>query len=70
MSKNLWWGYVHVKGTIQVKRFFNSEDLVEARSSPFVQLVMDPFEAEDREDALCIMELNLINLNSVSLGQS
>jgi len=48
----LWWGYVHVNGSLQVKRFFSEDDLDDARSSPFVDEVIRPFEAESREDAI------------------
>ena len=48
----LWWGYVHENGTYQVKRFFDREDLEDAASSPFVDQVIQPFEALNREDAL------------------
>lgn len=54
--KNLWWGYYHENGSIQVKRYFDREDLVEARRSPFVVSVKGPFEAENREEAIKIME--------------
>lgn len=48
----LWWGYVHENGSYQVKRFFDREDLEDAASSPFVDQVIQPFEALNREDAL------------------
>lgn len=54
---NLWWGYLHINGTVQVKRAFgnptlNERDLDEARESPFVSRVFSPFEAESREAAI------------------
>lgn len=49
---NLWWGYLHVNGSIQAKRFFSAEDIDEAVQSDFVRYVHGPFEAADREDAL------------------
>lgn len=52
MQKLEWWGYIHVNGNIQVKRFFSREDIIEADSSPFVQETFGPFEAENREDAI------------------
>jgi hypothetical protein len=50
--KNLWWGYKHTSGTYQAKRYFSSLDIVEAEDSPFCEMVVGPFEAEDRDDAL------------------
>ena len=49
---NSWWGYRHTEGSLQVKRFFTNEDLVEARSSPFVAAVTGVFQARDRAHAL------------------
>ena len=49
---NKWWAYLHENGTIQVKRFFDEMDLVEAINSPFVHAITRVFEATDREDAL------------------
>jgi hypothetical protein len=50
--ENLWWGYIHVRGTVQAKRYYDPLDLQEARESPFCQKVIGPFEAENREQAL------------------
>lgn len=47
-----WWGYLHINGSIQVKRFYDKRDLDEARESPFVERVIDPFLAGTRKDAL------------------
>ena len=50
--KNLWWGYRHINQTYQVKRYFDARDIQDARESPFCEIVVGPFEAENREDAL------------------
>lgn len=49
-----WWGYLHVEGSIQVKRYHNNfpEDIEDARISPFVKQVFGPFQALDREEAI------------------
>lgn len=49
---NEWWGYKHVNGNYQVKRFFDDKDLEEARESPFTSHVSSTFWAKNREDAL------------------
>ena len=60
MDKNLWWGYQHTSGTLQVKRYFGPSDIQEAKESPFCETVIgSPFEAEDREDALRILKEKL-----------
>lgn len=53
---NKWWGYRHADGSIQVKRFFDYEDINEARASDFVNKVYGVFEAIDREDAIKKLE--------------
>jgi hypothetical protein len=49
---NEWWGYLHVDGSVHVKRYFGPKDIAEAWQSDFVQDVTRPFLAEDRDDAL------------------
>ena len=56
MSKQLWWGYKHVSGTLQAKRYFGKLDTDEAEQSPFVEQVVYPFEAESRDEALEIIK--------------
>jgi hypothetical protein len=46
-----WWGYMHSNGDIQVKRYFGPQDIVEARTSPFVHQIVGPFKAFGRADA-------------------
>ena len=48
----LWWGYKHISGTYQVKRYFEPLDIQEAQESDFCEYVSQPFYANDREDAL------------------
>ena len=52
---NLWWGYLHSRGNIMVKRFFTQEDFNEAVESPFVLKAIAPFEASSREEAFKIL---------------
>ena len=47
-----WWGYLHINGHIQVKRFFDSRDIDDAKESPFVEKVFMPFPAFSRENAI------------------
>lgn len=53
----LWWGYLHVDGNIQVKRYFGdwSDILKDVEYSDFVVGVFEPFEAESREEAVRII---------------
>lgn len=55
MSELLWWGYRHINGSLQAKRYFSTEDLSEARQSPFVASVCPPFSAAGRDEALKII---------------
>ena len=51
-----WWGYVHVDGGVHAKRYFGDPvDLQEARESPFVSQVIQPFEASGRDEAMEIL---------------
>ena len=47
-----WWGYRHLGGTYQVKRYTEPRDVEEASESPFVLHACGPFKAWDREEAL------------------
>ena len=51
-NKLMWWGYEHTEGTLQVKRYFDKRDIEDAKQSPFCEIIVGPFEAEDREEAL------------------
>lgn len=53
---NTWWGYKHINGSYQAKRYFDDQDLKDAYSSDFVESVTGPFEAFDRNDALEIVK--------------
>jgi hypothetical protein len=52
MEKQLWWGYKHISGTYQAKRYFGPLDIQEAEESPFCDIVVGPFYAENRDEAL------------------
>ena len=54
-DRNLWWGYKHVNGTVQAKRFFSYMIMTDAYDSDFVDTVVPPFEADSREEALKII---------------
>ena len=56
LPMNQWWGYLHQSGTLQAKRYFGPLDIQEANESPFCAVVVGPFEAEDRDDALRIVK--------------
>ena len=52
-----WWGYRHTSGTYQTKPYREPLDIQEAKESPFCKIVVDPFDASSREDALVKVEL-------------
>jgi len=58
-NTNPWWGYLHSEGTLQVKRYFGPMDIQEANESPFCQIVVGPFNAKDREEAIKILKSQL-----------
>lgn len=53
---NLWWGYKHINGSYQAKRYFDFLDIEEAIESPFVDKWYGPFKALNRDDALKIVK--------------
>lgn len=46
-----WYGYIHVDGTLHVKRYFGPEDITEATDSEFVAQITGPFHAPNAEIA-------------------
>jgi hypothetical protein len=53
MKPNMWWGYLHENGSLQLKRWFGdhkdyTEDCI---GNPFVIRVVKPFPADTREEA-------------------
>ena len=55
-----WYAYLHENDTVHVKRYMGDHgDIVEARSSPFVQRVTGPFEAKNRVTAIDIAKARL-----------
>lgn len=47
-----WWGYKHTSGGYHTKRYFDRQDIIEARESPFCEIVVGPFMAKSGEHAL------------------
>lgn len=50
--KKQWYGYKHISGTYQAKRYFSLLDIQEAEESPFVKQVVGPFLSHTRDQAL------------------
>lgn len=60
MSDKLqWWGYRHISGSYQVKRYFDKRDIEEAIESPFVEEIAGPYYATDSKNALEKLKLIL-----------
>ena len=47
----LWWAYIHENGSVNIKRFFDAEDINEANKSGFAVQVTGPFKAANKEEA-------------------
>ena len=56
---NKWYGYKHVNGSYQAKRYFDRRDLEDCQESDFVASYTQPFDAKDRAEALEIIERKL-----------
>lgn len=57
MKTAMWWGYLHSNGTLQLKPWFGDhEDYTgDCKNNPFVQRVVEPFEAATRDEAMVIL---------------
>jgi hypothetical protein len=53
----MWWGYLHVNGTLQVKRWFgdHKDYTDDCEGNDFVLRVVPPFAAESHIEALNII---------------
>lgn len=58
----MYWGYVHVNGTIHIKRYFGSADILEATESPFCKIILGPFQAKSVEGASLIFNMLLASI--------
>lgn len=67
-----WWAYLHRNGSVQMKRWWGDVDdyTRDCENNPFVEIVIEPFEADDSIDAEIIVtalikeKLNAINSRS------
>jgi hypothetical protein len=57
MTNLMWWGYLHVNGTLQVKRWFgdHKDYTDDCEGNDFVLRVVPPFAAESYIEALNII---------------
>ena len=53
---NKFWGYIHVNGQLQVKRYFDKQDIDEAKESPFVAKYFGPVEADNIDMATDLLK--------------
>ena len=62
MKTNMWWGYLHANGQVQVKRWFGDhEDYTgDCIGNPNVIKVVKPFEANSYEEAEVILNHDLM----------
>ncbi len=62
MGKNMWWGYLHKNGTIQIKRWFgdHKDYTDDCKDNEFVQQVVPPFPAATRDEAIEILIRSLM----------
>lgn len=58
-----WWGYLHSNDTPQLKRWFGdtADYTTDCEGNPFVQIVIPPFEAKDRDEA---MQMLVVAINT------
>lgn len=46
-----WWAYIHINGSLIVKRYFDLGDIIEALRSDFVEKVYGPVPLGNRRSA-------------------
>lgn len=63
----MWWAYRHKSYSIHLKRYFDRRDIDEAHESPFVDLVIEPFEAESHDEAMKIVRGELLGVNNLPI---
>lgn len=52
-----WWGYIHVVDrNLILKRYYDYEDINDAERSDFVSVIIQPFRAGSRVEALEILK--------------
>lgn len=61
-NKLLWWAYIHVNGSLHIKRYFDPRDLEEAHQSDFVSLVINPSSAVTQSEFSDIVYRKLYDL--------
>ena len=61
MKKPMYWGYLHSNRTIQVKPWFGDhlDYTLDCKDNPFVLQVVEPFEADTKEEATRIIQERL-----------
>lgn len=64
-NKTYWWAYLHSNGTLQLKRWYGDvKDYTEdCKDNPFVEFVIEPFEANTREEAFAIANQKVLDEN-------
>lgn len=58
-SSLMWYGYLHIDGSVHTKRYFGQEDIQECSESDFVECVYGPFECDSRDEAVEIVDMAL-----------
>lgn len=51
-----WWGYIHTNGSVIAKRYYDRAALRDARESTFVNIVVEPFLADNHSEAVKIIK--------------
>jgi len=65
----LFYGVLHVNGTIQVKRYYSWEDYKEAGDSSFTLLTTFPFEANNHAEAERIATTKIVEVVKVTIAR-
>lgn len=49
--RDLWWGYIHIDGTLHLTKSFCHEEIESAKKSKYIKQLFGPWECNSKEDA-------------------
>lgn len=66
-NKQMWWGYLHQNGTLQLKRWWgdHADYTTDCYGNDFVQCVVKPFAADSLVDAMGHLSDEIRKMNHV-----
>jgi hypothetical protein len=54
-----WWGYIHIDGTLHIKRYYTQTQILDALESDFVKFISGRVYAKDKAEATKLIQEDL-----------